>query len=709
MPRQAKYLFEFGPFRLIPAESLLLRDGQPVPLSPKPFEVLQLLVENHGHLLDKDEMMKRLWPDSFVEEANLAKYVFTVREVLGGERNGSKYIQTLPKRGYRFIAPVRVLEAESGTEVTPEALAGVAAPRLARLEGRKLWLLLSGVALLVFGVTTLAWFRWGTKSAPAPEPRVTRVTALSGNIGSPALSPDGKSIVFPWEDQNAEHSGLFLLQIGSTTPLRLTYDRGLELWPTWSPDGSQIAFLRQTPGNCGIYVIPALGGPERKLIDLRADRYFWLAWSPDGKTIAFTERDSVAEPHALALLSVETLERRRLSQPAGTTMLLRFAFSPDSSKIAAIIGNAKGIGVQVRSIPSGHVVTLLEGQKEWFSSVVWHPDGKHLIVSANQKGVRRLWKLPLQGGDLEPLAFAGEDAFFPSVSPDGKRLVFVHEFHDWDLWRIALGTGQVQSSAPFLSSTRLDWDPAFSPDGTRIAFASERSGTRELWVGDSDGSNALQLTSLGGPQPGKPSWSPDGRHIAFHVFDGGGIRVVPGDGGPLRTVFKEYGEFPSWSAHGHWVYFSRGTNGVFRIWKVPAEGGSAVQVTQGEGLVAQEDPEGVYLYFSKVTAPGIWRMPVKGGEETPVIPDFSPALSGYWKVAADGIYYVMGETRLDRTVVHRVNFFHLASRRTSVVATLSGALEPWYGGMSISPDGRSIVYSQRAYQSSEIMLVENLR
>jgi Tol biopolymer transport system component/DNA-binding winged helix-turn-helix (wHTH) protein len=708
MARQGKCLFEFGPFRLIPAEDLLLRDGQPVPLPPKAFEVLELLVENHGHLMDKDELMKRLWPDSFVEEANLAKYIFTLREVLGDDRNGSKFIKTLPKRGYRFVAAVQVIDPSGGTAAAAETAAMIAARAPAWTRGRRLWPLLLGVALLAFGAATLVWFRWGGKPSPL-QPKVTRLTALSGAVGSAAISPDGNSVVFSWEDEKAENSGLFLLRIGSTSPLRLTHDRGLEQWPTWSPDGSQIAFVRQTPGAYGIYVIPAFGGPERKLIDLRKDRYLWLAWSPDGKTIAFPARNSVAEPHSLFLLSVETLQRRRLSLPAGTTMLLRFAFSPDGRKLAVIMGNDKGIGVQLRSVHTAQVVTLLEGQKEWFSSVAWHPDGKHLILSANQKGVRRLWKLPAQGGELEPLALAGEDAHFPSISPDGKRLVFVHEFHDWDLWRVGLNAGGVESSAPFLSSTRLDWDPAPAPDGKRIAFVSERGGTREIWVSNADGSNAMQLTSLGGPRAGRPSWSPDGRLLAFHIFDGGGIRVVPADGGPPRAAFAEYGEFPSWSALGHWIYFSRGTDGVFHIWKVSAEGGSAVQVTQGEALVAQEDPEGVYLYFSRISAPGIWRMPVAGGDETLIIPDFSPALSGYWRVFGDGIYYVAGEIKPDRTVVHRLNFFHFANRRTSVVATLSGALEPWYGGMSISPDRRTILYSQRAYQSSEIMLVENFR
>ena len=107
MVRSANLLYEFGPFRLDPAERLLLRDGRAVPLTPKVFDILVLLVENGGRLLEKDELMRRVWPDSFVEEGNLTFNISVLRKALGEGHGHHPYIETVPRRGYRFVADVR--------------------------------------------------------------------------------------------------------------------------------------------------------------------------------------------------------------------------------------------------------------------------------------------------------------------------------------------------------------------------------------------------------------------------------------------------------------------------------------------------------------------------------------------------------------------------------------------------------------------------
>jgi len=327
-----------------------------------------------------------------------------------------------------------------------------------------------------------------------------------------------------------------------------------------------------------------------------------------------------------------------------------------------------------------------------------------VILSGNQQGVRRLWRVPIAGGGLEQLAIAGEDSYFPSVSSHGNRLTFVREFGDWDFSRMSLSRAQAGRSAAFPSSTRMDLDPAFSPDGWKLAFISERSGTREVWVSNADGSDALQLTSLRGPPSGRPSWSPDGRYLAFHS---GGIKIMPATGGPLRTV-SEDGELPTWSADGRWIYFIRNRPGAFLVWKVPAAGGRALQVMTSEASAAREGPDGADLYFAK-THGGIWRRPVAGGEETPVIREFTGSLPGYWAVVSDGIYYVVRETLADNTFAHHLEFFDFGSRRTMDLGTLTGTIDHWVGGLTISKDRQTVVYSQRTYQSSEVMLVDPFR
>jgi hypothetical protein len=223
-------------------------------------------------------------------------------------------------------------------------------------------------------------------------------------------------------------------------------------------------------------------------------------------------------------------------------------------------------------------------------------------------------------------------------------------------------------------------------------------------VSNADGGEAQQLTSLHGLEAGRPSWSPDGRSLAFH---GGGINVIPAGGGTPRRLF-DGGELPTWSADGRWIYFIHSRGGRFRVWKTPVAGGAAVEAISSEASAAREDPSGLDLYFTKVGG-GIWRRPVAGGEETLVVPDFNWAFPAYWTVFSDGIYYLTRETLVDNTFVNHLKFFEFGSGRTSELGTLAGNIDDWVGGLTVSSDRRSVLYSQHIYQSREVMLVEHFR
>jgi Tol biopolymer transport system component len=556
--------------------------------------------------------------------------------------------------------------------------------------------------LLIAG--TAAWVvRAGLGSAATEPTSVVRLAASAGVLGAPALSPDGSRVAFSWAGEGATNPELVVLPIGSQVRQVLTHDPGLEEWPVWSPDGRRIAFIRCGAGTCGIYAIAASGGPEQKLRDLAPDRYYGLAWSPDGRFLAYAERPSPARPFALFLLSIDGLTARRLTAPAdGNVGDLRFAFSPDGRTLG-VIRLTDNIAVHLIAVDTGADRTLLSDQREWVGGIVWSGDGQHLVLSANQQGVRRLWKVPIAGGGLQQVAAAGEDSYHPSVSAAAGRLAFVHEFRDWDLSRGALVSGQLRGAAPFLSSARADLDPAFSPDGRRVAFVSERGGMRDLWVSNSDGTAARQLATLRPDVAARPCWSPDGTRLAFH---GGGIHVVAADGGTPRRMTQD-GETPSWSSDAQWIYYIAVRGGRFHGLKVPAAGGTPVQVVQNEASAVHEGPNGD-LYFA-TSRGGIWRALRGSGEEEPVIAEFDWSLPAYWTVFDDGIYYVVRESLADGSVVNRLKFYDFAHARSSDRGTLDGTLELWVGGLTLSPDRRTVVYSKLAYQTSEVMMLEHFR
>jgi Tol biopolymer transport system component len=255
-----------------------------------------------------------------------------------------------------------------------------------------------------------------------------------------------------------------------------------------------------------------------------------------------------------------------------------------------------------------------------------------------------------------------------------------------------------------LLSTRVDYNAHYSPDGKRIVFHSTRSGGSEIWVSDSDGSNSQQLTFLRAPITGSPRWSPDGTRIVFDSnvegqFD---LYIISADGGtPQRLEMNPANDaVASWSHDGKSIYFASDRSGQWQVWKMTADGRHAVQVTRHGGYVPFESADSRLIYYSK--EPGqtsLWRVPVGGGDEQQVL---QPVLWLDFALVPDGIYFVPGSG--DGT--SSIRFFSFRTGMSTLVAPIQGVPSL---GLSVSPDGRQLLYSQVDQRSSDLMLVENFR
>jgi Tol biopolymer transport system component len=257
-----------------------------------------------------------------------------------------------------------------------------------------------------------------------------------------------------------------------------------------------------------------------------------------------------------------------------------------------------------------------------------------------------------------------------------------------------------------IGSTRVDEGPQLSPDGKKIAFSSNRTGSYEIWICDSDGSNAQQLTSLAG-YSGCPSWSPDGERIAFcSIQEQWGIFVISANGGkPKRLITSPATDsYPSWSRDGKWIYFGSDRSGENQVWKVPSGGGEAVRVTRKGGFGAVESPDGQWLYYTKTlgATDRLWKVPREGGEETQVL---ESVYEMAFAIVKEGIYFIPKPDSADR---YSIQFFNFATKRVRSITTVE---RPVYIGLSlsVSPDGRWILYSQMDQMGSDLMLVENFR
>jgi Tol biopolymer transport system component/DNA-binding winged helix-turn-helix (wHTH) protein len=729
---------------------MLRRADEELPLRPKSFEVLACLVEHHGHLMTRADLMKAVWQGIAVTDNSLTQCMVEIRRAL--DDDSQQLIRTVARKGYLFTAPVITPVLEFAIPpACPEPGSGPlqALPRpqaiLSAGMGSQHGWPIGAVALFAASVGTallgsLAWLMWHAQQTPEPF-RAIPLNSLPGVQQYPSFSPDGNHVAFAWTGPKQDNQDVYVQQIGSGSPLRLTVDPRTDYNPVWSPDGRWIAFLRRKweAGTSELCLVPPLGGPERKLTEIRVrDTYYvsppYETWCPDSNCLVVTDSPGEGKPAALFVVSVETGEKRQLTHPHfpaigdsnpaispdGRWLVFRRQASLEVGELYRLrltSGAASAASVTFASLPSVVELRRLTLSAMDAGYPTWMPDSKEILFSARGS----LWRL-LVPGEKPPaqLPFTGEDGIMPAVSRlrsgSAHRLAYVRHFQDSNIWRVESSSpGSIASAPParFISSTRLEAVPQLSPDGRRVAFTSDRSGRWEIWLADADGANAVQLTSMGADS-GAPCWSPGGDRIVFQSNPEGQfeIYVIPTTGGKPRNVTSHPATDgrPSFSRDGRWIYFGSNRNGYRQIWKIPSSGGNAIQVTKNSAFAAFESPDGAYLYYNETmeTPSPLWRQPVSGGIRSKVV---EGVVRAAFAVMDNGIYYVdrpSGEGGLlytDRPSGEtRLQYFDLTTRRTTTVARNLGDV---FLGLTASRDGRTILYSRVDFSMDDLMLVDN--
>ncbi len=636
-----------------------------------------------------------------------------------------------PEHRFQTMADLRVTLDELIEESDPGALEAAAPGVTAR--GRLWWVgVLAGASVMTAALGISGWF-WLIRSRPTPAEspmNAVPLTSYRGSEGDPSLSPDGTQVAFYWSPEDpGQKSHIYVKQLGVEPPVQLTNAAANDFSPSWSPDGLSIAFVRELERTRrALILIPQRGGRERQLVTWNISNAAqplsepYLAWTPDSRWLAFPCLQGEQRTYALSLIAVDTGERRPLTTvPAGSEATLGGdtspAFSPDGRTLAFIRDMVDRQDLYLLRLaedyrPEGEPERVNTGNPANLSPC-WTPDGRDIVLSSGTFWNSGLWRVRV----LEPtnpvrLGFTPDNARSPSISGSGSRLACMIGRTDADIWHVGLQDPGRRPVRPdrLISSTRFDANPACSPDGKRIAFISLRSGAHEVWICDSDGSNPAQLTSFGGAFLWGPSWSPDGQNVGFWGNQEGNNDVyvvsVGGETPRRMTTHRANEEFPVWSKDGRWLYFNSDRTGHHEIWRMPSQGGEEIQITRtsGSASASQISADGKFLYYQRgwPVSGSVWRIPVGGGEETIVIESVTPG-GPSWKVARDGIYYLSVP---DDRGLQDLHFYDLA---TGITTKILENLSNYWGGIAVSPDGRTILYTQLDDMGSDLMLVENFR
>lgn len=619
------------------------------------------------------------------------------------EGRSDPVVISLPKGSY-----VPVFEARS----QPRA----ALPEPRRITHRARPSILIGAVAFV-SLIAMAVIAGRALRRPADTPaQLLPLVSYPGPEGPPALSPDGKLVAFAWSEQNSAPTDIYVKAVTSEALRRLTETTDSESSPAWSPDGQSIAFVRD---GRGVFTQSQLGGAERQVSASGTH----VAWAGDSNSVLVRDREGDAGPFGIYQVSLDTLERRRLTQAPFGAGDWRFEVSPDGRILAFIRYEREGIA-DLYTVPmTGGTPRRLSNWNAALTGLSWTADGREIVYSVEGPIAGRLWRIdsnnatPSRGSPIPDIpASADNPSISRSMPGHPARLAFRSITRDFDIHLLDLEASLVNDSIEsksFSNSTRIEATAHFSPDGKRIAFCSYRSGTPEIWLAERDGGELRQITSLGATEVVVGGWSPDGARIVFDAIDAGNsdIYVVGSDGGRVRRLTSESSidGLSSWSADG-WIYFSSTRAGVIPdVWRIAPAGGAAERVTHTGGFEPQASSDGRYLFYldrypqrSAINpAARLMRLPLAGGQQELMLASVRPFL---WSVTDIGIVFVTSERDFDA-----IDVYGFSDQRVARLGRLGFRVPGVFNHLAVSRDGRWALTTQMIRYESDLMQLDNFR
>jgi Tol biopolymer transport system component/tRNA A-37 threonylcarbamoyl transferase component Bud32 len=631
-----------------------------------------------------------------------------------------------PERRFQSMADLAVVlrdiaEARA-TSARPRAAGPLGAWRLELVAGLAAALIAAG------GVTALvvSWPRDGDE--PPGAARLEPLTTVPGIEASPTFSADGRQFVYafdpePLSDDGRPNFDLWVRLVGGPDARRLTSDDTDELAPSWSPDGRWIAYQRGRVGDTpAVYVISPLGGVSRPVTSIRAARIEtgWLrgapasqiAWTRDSGSVIFARAGGTgSDTGGLQLASVQGGASRVLTSTSLPVVHRDPALSPDGQRLAySACAGAMYAPCDVYVLELDADLTpepparRLTQQDLTIVGLAWTRDGRDIVFGGARFDRTHLWRVPADGSAPPSRIEIGRRGMSPAIAASGDRLAFVYNVYDTDIHAF-------ESARPdrvVASSTLIDHGPSYGPAG-RFAFESSRSGDgNEIWIMNDDGSDPIQLTHGPGGWQGTPAWSPDGARIAFDSRGADGfahVWLIRPDGLDLQRV--THGALseamPSWSRDGRWLYYREDRNDGCDLWRIPIEGGAPEQVTVGGGFRGVEAPDGRTLVFavSDDESP-LFAQAVTGGPRRQVV---RCAITRSLAAGPDGVYYMACPAQAPTSQIQRLDL-ETGTELQLGTAAIGGGFVP---GMSVSPDGKRILFTKRVAEGADLMLVEHFR
>jgi len=726
-------IFKFDRYTLnADSRTLRCRDDI-VTLTPKVFQTLLVLVENHTRVMSKDELFEQIWPHQTVEEANLTQNISVLRKALEEAAYGKRYIATFHGQGYRFVEPVSVdgghpflaaVDIVSAQDPPPDVKTEKASPpnlkspdpdavRQDYKDDRKrkssVLVLIGSIVLSVSLLILLIKTRRQNLPAAANQPaEVTTLTRMEGAQYEPSWSADGTKLAFIDADSNNRRSSIYIQSSDELRPQQIVSGSGEYSSPAWSPDGKSLAFIHLQDDLAEVIVVSIADAKQRSLTTLFPHRYGLnyrhLDWSPDGSFLVVDDKSNEIDPLSLYLVRIADGKKLRLTYPTMDIIGdVSPRFSPDGTHVAFIrVKYQFENDVFVLPVGGGEARKVTE-QSHSLGDVDWATNDS-LIFSGRLDQDFRFWRQDLGATQTHAVLASSVGTDIPtqfSISRHAKQIAFSAHSSDLNIWSLNL-TKKAPSSADWASVIRTpgqDFEPSFSPNGERIAFRSDISGRVQLWVSKKDGTGASQIDT-GELIPSVYCWERNGQSLIFSSISAPGLfEVSLSQKHVLRHLTDIPLSHPFCPIEGKSVFASH-SNFVYRI---SIADGAVQKVTGQGGTPAIQSADGRSLYFAQGRMdPTLSRLDPPTEHQNTVVSSLMPGYSDSWILTSKGVIFIKMISGKPAICFH-----DLASGKETVIAEFNGNLPPvGLSGFSLSPDERQLLVVLADPLSADIQATE---
>lgn len=663
-----------------------IKEDNSIKLEPQLMIVLMCLVQRKGQLVTKEELMKEAWSDVIVSDNVLTRAISSLRKVLGDNPQAPTYIETISKTGYRLIAKVEY--PGNNTNIDDSVTI--------RIKRKPIIIAVAIISLLLFST-------WKALS-PKPDDRVFNPNALANSDATeyyPSISNDGQFVAYA--SNSNKNWDVYIKRIGTENTIRLTKNAATEMRAVWSSDDAYVYYIRYEASGTNIYKTPMTGGKETRVFTANRLCSGNFDISPDNKEIAFNSRAKRGLPLQIEITHLEQGTKKLITNPSEEfNGDIHPTYSPDGNKIGFIREkNSTSMYLYIIDLISGKEKQITQEHLS-INGFDWSADGKSLIYSTDKTGVYKIWQVFLDDLKNNMLPISDYQMVMPRIAKNDE-MIYAKIRDNVNIWSYVLNKQEAKS---WRSTADLNLNPSFSPDGSKVVFTTNKSGSFQIWISNADGSEAIAIASFKGEYINSPRWSPDGTHIVFQGHQNGQTNIykVNALGGiPVNLTKSEKDDHtPIFSVDGKFIYYSSNSSGNWEIWRMTNDGKSKKQITTEGGYAPQllENNNNIDLFYIKKDQLGIWKQNLKSDKsvEVVIVSNFTPKQYGAYSIANNGIYYFNPTTRT-------IDFLDFTTdTNTSLIQPKR--ISPFGISLSYSKVNETLLYAQIDEIDADIMLAQ---